>query len=165
MNPDDAARLPYRPCVVALLFNRDGKVLVGRRADAPGEAWQLPQGGIRDGETPGEAVKRELAEEVGTDRAEIVAEGRHWHVYDLPRHLVGRKWKGRYRGQRLKCFALRFTGEDGDLDVRASELPEFADWKWVEIEELPTLAVDFKRPVYEAIVAEFLSLVKTARRE
>lgn len=165
MRADAAAGLPYRPCVVALLLNRGGKAFVGRRADVatPEGAWQLPQGGIDAGESPGAAVLRELAEEIGTERFEIVAEGEGWHVYDLPPSLVGRAWKGRYRGQRLKCFALRYTGDDGDVNVSAGAKPEFSAWKWVDVAGLPELAVAFKRPLYEAIVAEFQHLAGPRR--
>lgn len=164
MRADEAAGLPYRAAVVALLLNREGKAFVGRRADVatPEGAWQLPQGGIDAGESPGETVRRELAEEIGTDRFEIVAEGEGWHVYDLPPSLVGRAWKGRYRGQRLKCFLLRYTGGDGDVNVALGPRPEFSDWKWVDVARLPELVVAFKRPLYEALVAEFSPLAGPA---
>jgi putative (di)nucleoside polyphosphate hydrolase len=157
-----ASHLPYRRGVGALLLNRDGRVFVAKRIDTPGEAWQLPQGGLARGESPKEAVLRELAEEIGTNKAEIVAESAHWHTYDLPAAVAGRPWRGKYRGQRLKWFALRFQGEDGDIDLKASSHPEFEAWKWVGIDALPGLIVDFKRPIYQALVAEFGHLARAA---
>jgi putative (di)nucleoside polyphosphate hydrolase len=152
--------LPYRPNVGAVLFNADGRVFVARRADLPdaeGEAggWQLPQGGIDRGEDPRAAVLRELAEEIGTDRAEIIGEHPDWLVYDLPPHLVGLALRGRYRGQRQRWFALRFTGEDSDIRLDADPDPEFDAWRWAELTELPALAVDFKRAIYRTLVASF----------
>jgi putative (di)nucleoside polyphosphate hydrolase len=152
------AGLPYRPCVGLFLFNRHRLVFIGERGDMPG-AWQMPQGGIDKGETPAEAALRELGEEVGTTDAEIVAETRGWHDYDLPRHLRGRLWGGRYRGQRQKWFALRFLGRDPDIAVDAGKHPEFTAWRWVEARHLPSLTVPFKRPVYEKVVAEFAPLL------
>jgi len=147
--------LPYRRGVGALLFNDKGQVFVARRIDTRGDAWQLPQGGIDDGESPGEAVLRELAEEIGTDKAIILAESRSWVSYDLPRHLVGTVWRGRYRGQSQLWFALRFVGTDADIDLQASGHPEFDAWRWADIDDLTALAVDFKRPVYRTLVEEF----------
>lgn len=154
------SELPYRPNVGAVLFNRDGKVFVARRADLPnaeGEAggWQLPQGGIDSHEDPRTAVLRELAEEIGTDRAEIIGEYPGWLTYDLPPALVGVALGGRYRGQRQRWFALRFTGADSDIRLDLDPHPEFDSWRWAELDELPALAVDFKRSIYEALVREF----------
>lgn len=156
----DPAQFPYRPNVGAVLFNREGKVWVGRRAPTPDTphlagAWQLPQGGIDPGEAPEEAVLRELAEEIGTDRVEIIAAHPEWLTYDLPPELLGRALGGRYRGQRQKWFALRFTGRDEDFRLDAHHPPEFDAWRWVPIEELPHLAVPFKREVYEVIARDF----------
>jgi putative (di)nucleoside polyphosphate hydrolase len=157
--------LPYRPNVGAVLFNRDGRVFVARRADfpnaegAPG-GWQLPQGGIDEGEDPRTAVLRELAEEIGTDRAEIAAEHPEWLTYDLPPHLVGVALGGRYRGQRQRWFALRFTGDDRDIRLDRDPHPEFDAWRWAPLSELPTLAVDFKRPIYEILAASFARFAK-----
>lgn len=147
----------YRPCAAVLLFGRDGRVLVGERIDLPGSAWQLPQGGIDEGEAPQAAALRELAEEAGTDKAEPLAESAAWHRYDLPAGLAANPWKGRWRGQSVRLVALRFTGEDRDIDV-ATAHPEFRAWKWVELEALPVLAVSFKRPLYEAAVQTFAPL-------
>jgi len=152
--------LPYRRNVGAVLFNRDGRVFVARRADLPnaeGEAggWQLPQGGIDHGEDPRAAVLRELAEEIGTDRATIIGEHPEWLVYDLPPHLIGVALGGRYRGQCQRWFALRFTGADSDIRLDADPDPEFDAWRWAELAELPALAVDFKRAIYQTLVASF----------
>lgn len=151
--------LPYRRGVGAVLFNAEGKVFVGRRAGGGyRNAWQMPQGGIDGEETPEEAVLRELAEETGTGKADIVAETRSWLTYDLPDNLIGVSWRGKYRGQMQKWFALRFTGDDADFDLDTHEKPEFSDWRWVGLEELPGLVVPFKRRLYEDILAEFHDL-------
>jgi putative (di)nucleoside polyphosphate hydrolase len=158
---EEIENLPYRPCVGVLLLNSAGKVFVGRRIDTAKEAdniWQMPQGGIDKGESPQKAVLRELHEEIGTDKAEIVAESRQWLYYDLPDHLVGKVWKGRYRGQKQRWFALRFLGEDSDIDL-ATEHPEFDAWQWVELEDVPGLVIPFKRDTYRAVVSEFRELL------
>ena len=152
-------RLPYRKGVGAMLFNAEGKVFVARRINSPGQAWQMPQGGIDRGERPAQAVLRELEEEIGTDKAEIVAKSSRWFSYDLPAQRLGKVWKGKYRGQKQRWFALRFTGGDGDIDLNASGHPEFNDWKWVDIDDLVRLIVPFKRAIYKEIVAEFHHLV------
>jgi putative (di)nucleoside polyphosphate hydrolase len=115
----------------------------------------MPQGGIDDGETPRAAAFRELAEETGITRAEWLGESSDWITYDLPHHLVGKAWRGRYRGQLQKWFALAFTGEDRDIDLRASRHPEFSAWRWVALAETPGLIVPFKRDLYARVVAEF----------
>ena len=149
--------LPYRPCVGIMLFNKDGKVFVGKRIDQTVEGWQMPQGGIDKGEMPKEAALRELKEEVGTAKAEIIGEMDDWVTYDLPKHLVGVAFHGKYRGQRQKWFALRFTGKDSDIDLTAHE-PEFSDYQWVSLAALPDLIVPFKRDTYKAVIAAFKTL-------
>jgi putative (di)nucleoside polyphosphate hydrolase len=154
-----AEDLPYRPCVGVMLINAEGKVFVGRRIDQTVEGWQMPQGGIDEGETPAQAVMRELKEEVGTDNAEIVREHGEWLSYDLPPHLIGVALHGRYRGQKQKWFALRFTGKDSDIDLKTHE-PEFATWRWASMAELPGLIVPFKRDTYRKVIAAFEDLGK-----
>lgn len=144
--------LPYRPCVGIMLFNRDGQVFVGKRIDQTVEGWQMPQGGIDKGETPRQAVLRELQEEVGTAKADIIAEMDDWVTYDLPAHLVGVAFHGKYKGQRQKWFALRFTGKDSDIDLATHE-PEFSEFRWVGLDELPGLVVAFKRDTYARVIA------------
>jgi putative (di)nucleoside polyphosphate hydrolase len=156
-----SSELPYRPCVGIMLFNRDGLVFVGKRIDQTVEGWQMPQGGIDDGETPRQAVLRELGEEVGTDKAEIIGEMENWLTYDLPPHLVGVAFHGRYRGQCQKWFALRFLGQDCDIDITAHE-PEFAEWKWLALEALPQMIVPFKRDTYQQVIEAFRNLALPA---
>ena len=146
----------YRPGVGIVLFNREGRVFVGRRVDLEHEAWQMPQGGIDPGESPREAALREVREELGTDKVEIVAEAPDLLRYDLPAHLVGATWGGEWRGQSQRWFAMRFLGEDGDIDVHTDH-PEFSDWRWVALEDLPALIVAFKRDVYQQIAETFVS--------
>src|SRR5277367_983221 len=143
--------LPYRPCVGIMLFNAQGRVFVGKRIDQTVEGWQMPQGGIDEGEDPRSAALRELKEETGTAKAEIIGEMENWLTYDLPAHLVGIAFHGKYRGQRQKWFALRFLGEDSDIDLCTHE-PEFAEWKWVGLDVLPKLIVPFKRDTYAAVI-------------
>ncbi len=150
---------PYRPNVGAVLFNRNGQVFLARRAgfknaEGPAGGWQLPQGGIDAGEDPRRAVLRELAEEIGTDRAEIIGEHPEWLTYDFPPEIVGPLGR-RYRGQRQRWFALRFTGTDSDIRLDADPHPEFDAWRWGDLAELPHLAVGFKRPIYEALAKTF----------
>jgi putative (di)nucleoside polyphosphate hydrolase len=152
--------LPYRPNVGAVLFNPAGLVFVARRADLPNAegapgGWQLPQGGIDADEDPRRAVLRELQEEIGTARAEIIGEHPDWLLYDLPASLLGVALGGRYRGQRQRWFALRFTGTDADIRLDLDPHPEFDAWRWAPLGELPALAVDFKRPIYEVLARSF----------
>ncbi|MDE2517242.1 MAG: RNA pyrophosphohydrolase [Rhodospirillales bacterium] len=152
--------LPYRPNVGAVLFNAAGLVLIARRADLPNAegapgGWQLPQGGIDANEDPRRAVLRELAEEIGTDRAEIIGEHPEWLTYDLPPELLGRALGGRYRGQRQRWFALRFTGTDADIRLDADPHPEFDAWQWAPLATLPDLAAPFKRRIYQVLATSF----------
>jgi putative (di)nucleoside polyphosphate hydrolase len=145
----------YRSAVGVMLLSRAGEVFVARRIDMPTlPAWQMPQGGIDPGETPVQAALRELKEEIGTDKAEILGESRMWLKYDLPVELAGGVWGGRFRGQRQKWFAMRFTGNDADIDL-ATDHPEFDAWKWILPERLPEVIVPFKRQLYIDILAEF----------
>ncbi len=152
----------YRPCVGLMVINRDGLVFAGLRRDVGGAAWQMPQGGIDDGETPRGAALRELAEEVGTDEVEIVAESEGWLTYELPDELRREVWGGRYVGQAQRWFLLRFTGRDADIDLDASDAPEFVAWRWMTLDELVGGIVAFKRPVYERIADEFRDAIEAA---
>lgn len=157
----DPTSLPYRPCAGVMLLNRDGKVFVGQRIDNSLEAWQMPQGGIDEGEDAEAAAIREVGEETGIapDLVEIVARSAEDLFYDLPPDLIGKVWKGRYRGQRQAWFLMRFLGEDADIDI-ATEHPEFRAWKWADPDDLPILIVPFKRALYEAVVALFAAHLK-----
>jgi putative (di)nucleoside polyphosphate hydrolase len=148
----------YRAGVGVMLLDRRSLVFVGRRIDTAGENWQMPQGGIDKGESPRQAARRELKEEAGTDKAEILAESAGWLTYDVPREIAGRLWRGRYRGQVQKWFAMRFTGEDRDIDLKTHH-PEFDAWKWIAPAELPRLIVPFKRQLYLDVLREFEGLL------
>ncbi len=154
--------LPYRAGVGVMLLNGDGKVFTGQRLDSKLEAWQMPQGGIDPGETPVETAFRELAEETGVTKAEVVAEAKDWLYYDLPDDLIGTIWKGRFAGQRQKWFAMRFLGTDADIDI-ATAHPEFRSWRWSTLDELADMIVPFKRDLYAAVLAEFSHLAHGAR--
>ncbi|MGE4220711.1 MAG: RNA pyrophosphohydrolase [Alphaproteobacteria bacterium] len=149
----------YRPCVGIMLLNPSDSVFVGRRIDLPGDHWQMPQGGIDPGETPLTAAVRELREETGTDKAELLAEFPEWVRYDLPPAFRGGAWGGRYIGQTQRWFAMRFTGRDSDIDLQ-TEHPEFVAWKWVPMDTVTELVVDFKRASYGRVVAAFRHLVR-----
>jgi putative (di)nucleoside polyphosphate hydrolase len=150
----------YRVGVRIMLLDPQSRIFVARRIDTP-DAWQMPQGGIDEGETPRQAALRELEEEIGTGRAEIIAETKAWLRYDLPPDLAGKVWGGHYRGQAQKWFAMRFLGTDADIDL-ATAHPEFNAWKWVPAGELPGLIVSFKRQLYRDVLKEFAGLL--ARR-
>ncbi len=149
---------PYRRCVGIMLLNRDNLVLVAQRIDQVAEAWQMPQGGVEDDETPRQAALRELEEEIGTDRAEIIAESEDWIPYDLPADLADKVWHGQFRGQTQKWFAMRFLGRDEDINLATAE-PEFDDWKWTPVETLADVVVHFKRENYRQVIAAFAHLV------
>ena len=160
MMASDSNAGAYRPGVGIMLLNRHGLVFGGRRIDTSGTAWQMPQGGIDEGESPRRAAMRELKEETGIDKAKIIAESRGWLSYDLPPEMAATIWGGRYRGQRQKWFAARFFGHDEDFDLNAHE-PEFAEWKWLEAGDLPRFIVPFKRQLYLDVLAEFGDILNT----
>ncbi|MEL1250464.1 RNA pyrophosphohydrolase [Aurantiacibacter gilvus] len=148
----------YRPCVGSMMINALGEVFVGKRIDnKEGDWWQMPQGGVDDGEDLDEAMFRELSEEtgVGSDLLEIVHRLEDELYYDLPADLQGKLWKGKYKGQRQAWYLVRFTGEDADIDLEAHKHPEFCEWKWVDADLLPELIVPFKRDVYQTVVDGF----------
>lgn len=149
--------LPYRPCAGIALFNDKGQVFVGERIDTPG-AWQMPQGGIEAGEDLHLAALRELKEEIGTDKAELIRVHEETICYDLPDHLIGTFWHGKYRGQEQHWIAMRFTGTDSDIVLDADEHPEFSKWQWVDLEETLELIVPFKKSVYEQVINAFKDL-------
>jgi|SRR5262245_42164425 len=155
----DPASLPYRSSVGVVLFNGSGKAFIGKRIDQELEGWQMPQGGIDASEGPRAAALRELEEEIGTRNVSILREHKEWLIYDLPPHLIGRAWEGRYRGQRQKWFAMRFLGSDSEINLKTAH-PEFSDWKWVDLGEALNLVVAFKRDVYQQVVAAFADLAK-----
>jgi len=155
--------LPYRPCAGLAVFNRAGLVFIGRRIDGPEHVdnihvWQMPQGGIDPGEDPWPAALRELHEETNIRSVEKLGEIQEWLVYDIPREIVGQAWGGKYRGQKQKWYALRFTGEESEIDIAhpaGGHDPEFVEWRWERLANLPAMVVPFKRAVYERVVQEF----------
>jgi putative (di)nucleoside polyphosphate hydrolase len=156
--------LVYRPCVGVMLINPQGLVWIGRRADKPndegtGAWWQMPQGGIDKGEDPAKDALRELYEETSVTSAEMIAEAPDWYKYDLPPHLIGKSWGGKYRGQTQKWFALRFTGPDSEVDLKPpGHKQEFDQWRWAGMDELLSVIVPFKREVYEKVISAFRHL-------
>ena len=162
--------LPYRRSAGVALLNRDGAVFIGRRKKSReglvvGHEWQMPQGGIDEGEEPYDAALRELFEETNVSSASLIAEAPQWLSYDLPDNARGR-WRGRYRGQTQKWFLMRFEGEDSEIDIErpagGAHAPEFDAWRWERLEALPSLVVPFKRRVYEDVVAAFAELARPA---
>ncbi|MDE2362995.1 MAG: RNA pyrophosphohydrolase [Hyphomicrobiales bacterium] len=163
-------QLPYRPCVGVMLVNARGLVFVGRRKNkrqpehvAPGHEWQMPQGGIDPGEDPYAAALRELHEETNVRSVSLIAEAPDWYSYDLPPSVAKKSWRGGYRGQTQKWFALRFTGEDSEIDIHdpgPGHKPEFDAWRWEDVQRLSELIIPFKRQVYEKVVDVFAPLVR-----
>ena len=150
------ADLPYRPCGGVMLLNGSGKVFVGQRLDTTLEAWQMPQGGIDPGEQPLETALRELGEETGIrpEHVSLIAEAPQEFRYDLPPELIGKVWKGRYRGQVQRWFLFRFLGSDNDIRIDTQH-PEFRAWKWADPADLPTIIVPFKRTLYREVLGAF----------
>lgn len=145
--------LPLRIGVGIIVLNPNNKVFVGKRKDNPIDKWQMPQGGVDPGETFLEAMKRELKEETSIKKIEVLKELDYWLEYELPKNLIGIIWKGKYRGQKQKWFIARFLGSDNEINLNTKK-PEFIEWKWLEINELPNVIVDFKKNVYKKLVEE-----------
>lgn len=146
----------YRPCAGIMLLNDADEIFVAQRLDRTSDAWQMPQGGIDAGETPLVAAKREMLEEIGTDKAELIAEAAQTYRYDLPPELLGKIWDGKYRGQKQHWFLMRYTGTDADINLQTAE-PEFSAYQWVAPSEIVSIIVPFKRDLYRALLAEFAS--------
>jgi putative (di)nucleoside polyphosphate hydrolase len=153
VNPET---LPYRPCVGVVLINADGKIWTGQRIDNPVPAWQMPQGGIDEGEKPRQAALRELHEETGISRdlVEYIGKTDGWITYDLPPDLLGKVWNGKYRGQKQKWFLFRYLGQDDQINIDRPH-PEFSTWKWIGTDDMLAAIVPFKRQVYDTVVQSF----------
>lgn len=156
----DPTTLPYRPCVGVMLINAEKQVFVARRIDSKLDAWQMPQGGIDEGETPEKAVKRELKEEIGTDHVQLLHSVDEWLSYDIPVHLIPKLWGGKYRGQTQKWFLARYLGADHDINIETED-PEFSDWRWEVPNRLPEIIVPFKRGLYQQVIASFMPHIET----
>ena len=143
--------LPLRLGVGAVVLNNKNRVFVGKRKDNPVDKWQMPQGGVNEGEKLVEAMKRELEEETGIKNIKILKEIDGWSEYELPENLLGKIWKGKYRGQKQKWFIVKFLGKDNEINLDTNN-PEFIEWKWLDIENLPGVIVEFKRKVYEDLL-------------
>ncbi len=147
----DKKELPFRLGVGVVVLNKENKVFVGKRKDNPVNKWQMPQGGVDNGEDLVVAMKRELDEETGIKNIKILKEIDGWSQYELPNYLLGRVWKGKYRGQKQKWFVVRFLGNDNEINLETKN-PEFIEWQWIDIDSLPGVIVDFKKEVYERLV-------------
>ena len=148
--------LPLRTGVGIALLNHENKVFVGKRIDNPANSWQMPQGGVDKNEDFLQAAKRELKEETSIRTVVVIKELNEWQTYDLPRNLLGRLWKGKYRGQKQKWFIMKFVGENKEINIKTKN-PEFLDWKWIKPSELPAVAVDFKVNIYKKVAKELVS--------
>jgi putative (di)nucleoside polyphosphate hydrolase len=151
--------LAYRKCVGIMLLNKDNHVLVGQRIDNKADAWQMPQGGIDDGEDIEKAAKRELEEEIGTSNIKIIGKAANWYSYDIPDFLIPKFWGGKYRGQTQMWFVAKFLGTDSDININTKE-PEFRQWRWANPDILPDIIVPFKRDLYTALLIEFTEYLK-----
>ena len=158
MSEKSLKSLPYRPNVGIVLVNSGGKIFAGKRIKGPSDAWQMPQGGLDNGEDPLEAAFRELEEETGVRKSDVVlvSQTADWLTYDLPNEIARSIWGGKYRGQKQKWFLFSFNGNEADIDI-ATEHAEFSAWKWLSSTELIDSIVPFKKDVYKAVLAELLS--------
>jgi 8-oxo-dGTP pyrophosphatase MutT (NUDIX family) len=156
-------RKKYRRGVGIMLVNARCEIFIARRNDIAGDAWQMPQGGVDRGETPRAAAYRELREEIGTDKVEVIAQSRDRLYYDLPEDIIAKFWGGRWKGQRQKWFLMRFRGVDADINLEATTHPEFNSWRWASIEELETLVISFKKKLYLSVIDQFRSLLDAER--
>ena len=150
--------LPLRIGVGAILLNNENKIFVGKRKDNPVDKWQMPQGGVDKNENFVTAMKRELYEETSIKNIKILKELDEWLEYQLPKDLLGKIWQGRYRGQKQKWFITRFLGSDSEINLNTKK-PEFIEWKWIEVNELPNVIVDFKKDVYKKLVKEMNNFI------
>ena len=148
--------LPLRIGVGIALLNHENKVFVGKRIDNPANSWQMPQGGVDKNEDFLQAAKRELEEETSVITVEVIKELNDWLTYDLPKNLLGKLWKGKYRGQKQKWFIMKFVGENREINIKTKN-PEFLDWKWIKPSDLPAVAVDFKINIYQKMAKELTS--------
>jgi len=151
-------KLPLRLGVGAVVLNKKNQVFVGKRKDNPIDKWQMPQGGVNTGENLIDAMKRELHEETSIQNIKILNEIDGWFEYELPKNLLGKIWKGRYRGQKQKWFVVKFLGNDGEINLQTDK-PEFIEWRWLDIENLPNVIVDFKRKVYEQLLPKIRNFI------
>ncbi len=147
----EKTKLPLRVGVGAIVINKDNKIFVGKRKDHPNNKWQMPQGGVNDGEDIMTAMRRELEEETSIKSFKILKEIDEWTEYELPNYLLGKIWRGKYRGQKQKWFILKFTGNDDEINLNTNH-PEFIEWKWIEPKNLPNVIVDFKRDLYKKLL-------------
>ena len=154
---ENKKQLPLRIGVGIVLLNCENKIFVGRRIDNPAKSWQMPQGGVDENENLLQAAKRELKEETSIKTVTVIKELSEWLSYELPENLLGKLWKGKYRGQKQKWFIMKFAGDNKEINVK-TEKPEFSDWRWVDPSELPLIAVNFKVNVYKKIKEELTSL-------
>jgi len=150
-------KLPLRIGVGIILLNHENNVFVGKRIDNPRNSWQMPQGGVEQNENFLQAAKRELEEETGIKSVKFIKELDGWFKYDLPKYLLGKLWKGKYRGQKQKWFVMKFIGKPSEINVKTKN-PEFFDWQWIELSKLPNIAVHFKVDIYKKIKEELASL-------
>ena len=151
-------KLPLRIGVGAIVLNKKNQVFVGKRKDNPVDKWQMPQGGVNEGEDLTSAMKRELNEETGIQNIKILNEIDGWFEYELPNYLLGKIWRGKFRGQKQKWFIVKFLGNDEEINLEKDK-PEFIEWKWLDIENLPNVIVDFKKNVYEKLLPKIRSFI------